>query len=145
METQLAREILTQCLRTRQNSRATTARFAVLDAVLETQGHFDADNLYYRLTSKGVRISRATVYNTLQLLMECGLVAKYRFAGDSSRYEKAFGKPHHHHLVCLECGEIIEFVDQKLERIQEEVCAAKQFKPQSFTMQVFGSCAKCRK
>jgi Fur family ferric uptake transcriptional regulator len=145
METQLAQEILTQYLRTRQNSRATTARFAVLDAVLETQGHFDADNLYYRLTSKGVRISRATVYNTLQLLMECGLVAKYRFAADSSRYEKVFGKPHHHHLVCLECGEITEFVDEKLERIQEEVCAAKQFKPQSYTMQVFGSCAKCRK
>jgi Fur family ferric uptake transcriptional regulator len=97
------------------------------------------------MVTGGNRVSKATVYNTLQLLEECGLVSKYRFAENTSRYEKAFGRPHHHHLICLECGDIIEFVNERLERIQDEVCGEKNFKPQSYTLQIFGSCAKCRK
>ena len=97
------------------------------------------------MISNGTRISKATVYNTLDLLQECGLVSKYRFAENSSRYEKAFGRPHHHHLVCLQCGDIIEFVNDRLNRIQEDVCSEKNFVPQSSSLQIFGTCAKCRK
>ena len=97
------------------------------------------------MITSGKKISRATVYNTLDLLQECGLVSKYRFAEHSSRYEKAFGRPHHHHLICLECGDLIEFVNDRLNRIQEDVCAEKNFSPQSSSLQVFGTCAKCRK
>ncbi|MGA9115603.1 MAG: transcriptional repressor [Bacteroidota bacterium] len=125
--------------------RATPSRFAILDAVLATQGHFDAEGLYYRLASSGVKVSRATVYNTLELLQACGLVSKYRFTGSTSRYEKAFGRPQHQHLVCLGCGEIIEFVNERLERIQKEVCAAYDFEAGSATLQIFGSCSRCRK
>jgi len=117
----------------------------VLDAVLLSQGHFDAEALYYRMITNGIKISKATVYNTLDLLQECGLVSKYRFAENTSRYEKAFGRPHHHHLICLECGDIIEFVNDKLERIQDEVCTEKTFEPQSSSLQVFGTCSKCKK
>jgi len=112
---------------------------------METQGHFDAEGLYYRLITGGMKISKATVYNTLDLLQSAGLVSKYRFAENSSRYEKAFGKPHHHHLVCLECGDIIEFVSERLERIQEEVCAEEKFEPHSYTLQIFGTCSKCKR
>jgi len=145
MNSSTAHDILNKYLKSKGKLRSTTERFAVLDAVLDTQGHFDAESLYYRLISGGLKVSKATVYNTLDLLLNAGLVSKYRFAESSSRYEKAFGRPHHHHLICLACGDIIEFVNEKLERIQEEVCAEKKFSPQSYSLQVFGTCSKCRK
>ncbi|MFN0157130.1 MAG: Fur family transcriptional regulator [Bacteroidota bacterium] len=145
MDTQAARDILTKHLKSGGKHRATPERFAVLDAVLQTQGHFDADGLYYRMVTGGIKVSKATVYNTLDLLQDCGLVSKYRFAENTSRYEKAFGRPHHHHMICLECGDIIEFISDKLERIQSDVCTEKDFKAQSTTLQIFGSCSKCRK
>jgi Fur family ferric uptake transcriptional regulator len=97
------------------------------------------------MITKGVKISKATVYNTLDLLKECGLVSKYRFAENTSRYEKAFGRPQHHHLICLECGDIIEFMNGHLDTLQEEVCSEKDFTQQSSTLQIFGTCSKCRK
>ena len=97
------------------------------------------------MISGGIKVSKATVYNTLELLQECGLVSKYRFAENTSRYEKAFGRPHHHHLICLECGDIIEFVNERLERIQVDVCSEKNFKAQSSSLQIFGTCSKCKK
>jgi Fur family ferric uptake transcriptional regulator len=145
MNAEAAQEILIKHLRTSGNLRSTSSRLAVLDAVLQSQGHFDAESLYYRMISGGKKISKATVYNTLDLLQECGLVSKYRFTENSSRYEKAFGRPHHHHLICLECGDLIEFVNDRLNRIQEEVCTDKNFSPQSSSLQIFGTCAKCRK
>jgi Fur family ferric uptake transcriptional regulator len=145
MDQEAAYEILKRHLKSTGKLRATRERFAVLDAVLKSQGHFDVDGLYYRLVTSGVKISRATVYNTLDLLLGCGLVSKYRFAESVSRYERAFGRPHHHHLVCLGCGDIIEFVNDRLERIQEDVCAENGFVPQSSSLQVFGTCTKCRK
>lgn len=145
IDNEAARQILNDYLKSRGNSRSTSSRFAVLDAVLQTQGHFDVEGLYYRMISSGVKISKATVYNALELLQNCGLVSKYRFAESTSRYEKAFGRPHHHHLICLSCGDIIEFVSEKLGRIQDEACREKDFQPQSSTLQIFGSCSKCRK
>ena len=126
------------------NYRITPERFLVLDAVMSFDGHFDADELYLRVKTNGMRVSRATVYNTLELLQECGVVAKYRFGDTHSRYEKTFGKPHHDHLICLQCGDIIEFVNNKIETLQNEVCLENNFKPQSASLQIFGTCAKCR-
>ena len=144
MDNRAAFDILTNYLKT-GNHRATPERFAVLEAVLQIQGHFDAEALYYRMISNGAKISKATVYNTLELLQNAGLVSKYRFAENTSRYEKAFGKPNHHHMICLQCGDIIEFVNDKLERIQSDVCTEQQFDMQSSTLQIFGTCLKCRK
>jgi Fur family ferric uptake transcriptional regulator len=143
MDTKAAHEILVKHLKSGKKLRATPERFAILDTVLATQGHFDADDLYYRLITAGVKVSKATVYNTLDLLQQAGLVSKYRFAENMSRYEKAFGRPRHHHLICLSCGDIIEFVSDRLERIQDDVCAEKSFTPQSTTLQIFGTCARC--
>ncbi len=145
MDIPAAHTILTEHLKSHGKLRATPERFAVLDAVLQSQGHFDADGLYYRMISTGVKVSKATVYNTLELLQDCGLVSKYRFAENTSRYEKAFGRPHHHHMICLSCGDILEFTNDRLEKIQEEVAANKNFKIQSTTIQIFGTCSKCTK
>lgn len=124
--------------------RITPERFAVLAAVLNSKGHFDADELFLKMKSAGHKVSRATVYNTLDLLLKCGFISKYRFADNRSRYEKVFGRPNHDHLICLECGEITEFVNDKITLVQSEVCREKKFKPQSATFQILGTCAKCQ-
>jgi Fur family ferric uptake transcriptional regulator len=111
---------------------------------MNNDGHFDADGLFLQMKTLGSKVSRATVYNTLELLQDCGLISKYRFGESHSKYEKAFGRPHHDHLICLECGDIIEFVSDKLGKIQAEVCRTNDFKPQSSTLQIFGTCKKCQ-
>jgi len=145
MNVDAAHEILSKYLKSSGKRRGTPERYAILDEVMRIPGHFDAEGLYYRLITDGVKVSRATVYNTLDLLQNCGLVSKYRFAENSSRYEHSYGKPHHHHMICLACGDIIEFVNERLERLQHEACAEKNFSPQSSTVQVFGLCSKCQK
>lgn len=143
METALALESFTEYLKS-GNYRITPERFTVLEAVLRHDGHFDADELFFQLKGNGQKVSRATVYNTLDLLVDCGLISKYRFGENHSRFEKAFGRPHHDHLICLQCGDIIEFVNEKIVKIQAEVCKANMFKAQSSTLQIFGVCSKCQ-
>lgn len=124
--------------------RITPERFVILEAVMEFGGHFDADELFLQLKSSGQKVSRATVYNTLDLLQDCGLISKYRFGENHSRYELAFGRPHHHHLICLECGDIIEFVNDKIDAIQNDVCSEHRFTVQTSTLQIFGVCKRCQ-
>lgn len=144
MDIDAAKEILSEYLK-KKNLRSTRERFLLLEEILKTNGHFDADELFASLSAKDLKASRATVYNTLDLLVSCGLISRYRFGENHSRYEKAFGRPRHDHLICLECGEIIEFVNDKLDKIQKEVCEEKNFKLQNSTLQIFGICTKCQK
>jgi Fur family ferric uptake transcriptional regulator len=137
-----AKITLTEYLREKK-LRPTRERFLLLDEIMRTSGHFDADELFATLNSKNLKASRATVYNTLDLLVECGLISKYRFDEGHSRYEKAFGKPRHDHLICLDCGDIIEFVHERLDKILHEVCDEKKFKQRNSTLQIFGICSKC--
>lgn len=144
MNNELAKDNFTQYLKS-ANYRITPERFVVLDAVMNIDGHFDADELFSQMRLGGQKVSRATVYNTLDLLQDCGLISKYRFGENHSRYEKAFGRPHHHHLICLECGEIIEFVNDRIEKVQTEVCKENNFTAQTTTLQIFGKCSQCQK
>jgi Fur family ferric uptake transcriptional regulator len=143
MDTAAAKETLDAYLR-QKKLRPTRERMLLLDEIMRTDGHFDADQLYASLSTKGLKASRATVYNTLDLLVECGLISKYRFGDSHSRYEKAFGRPRHDHLICLDCGDIIEFVSEKLDRIQKEVCEENDFTLQNSTLQIFGTCSNCQ-
>ena len=119
----------------------TAERQAVLRKVLAGGRHFQADELYLRLArNKGRAVSRATVYRTLSLLCECGLVRKVAFVDRHSHYEHLFG---HAHLICSKCGRIIEFRDQSVSRALARVCKAKKFHPASRKVEVVGLCAKC--
>ena len=124
--------------------RVTKERMTLLEEIMKTRGHFDSEELYDKIRSKGLKISRATIYNTLNVLVECGLISKYRFGENHARFEKAIGRPRHDHLICLECGDIIEFVNEKLDAIQKEVCEENKFKWHNSTLQIFGICAKCQ-
>ncbi|HLF13707.1 MAG TPA: transcriptional repressor [Bacteroidota bacterium] len=142
MDTSSARDILKKFL-LEKKLRPTRERLLLLDEIMKMTGHFDADQVYASLSRKSLKASRATVYNTLDLLVSCGLISKYRFGESHSRYEKAFGRPRHDHMICLECGDIFEFVTTKLEAIQKEVCEEKKFQPHNSTLQIFGICSRC--
>ena len=143
MNIRSAKDILSRYLKERK-LRLTRERFLLFQQIMHTNKHFDADELYASLRSKGLKSSRATVYNTLDLFLECGLISKYRFDERHTHYEKALGRPRHDHLICLKCGDIIEFVHDKLDTIQREVCEENKFEPHNSTMQIFGICCKCK-
>jgi Fur family ferric uptake transcriptional regulator len=142
MDQLAAKETLEKFLRER-NLRPTRERLLLMEEVMRTDGHFDADSLFASLSRRGLKASRATVYNTLDLLVQSGLISRYRFGENHSRYEKAFGKPRHDHMICLACGEILEFVSKKLEHLQQEVCEEMRFSMEHSTLQIFGRCRVC--
>lgn len=138
-----AKELLRNCLAGKQ-FRPTKEREAILDEIMHVNGHFDAEEFFTRLKVKGLKISRATVYNTLDLFVTCGLISKYRFDENHSKYERAIGRPRHDHLICLECGDIIEFVSDRLTKVQEEATREHHFKMKNASLQIFGICQKCQ-
>lgn len=131
----------------REGLRMTPERSAILAEIFKIEGHFQPDDLLVRFRTNGVRISRATIYRTLDLLVTCGLVRRETFAG-GTHYERAHnvkGHAHHDHLVCSSCGAIFEFHNSEIERLQERVCREFGFEPHGHSHQISGHCADCRR
>ena len=125
-----------------QNLRQTPERFAVLDEIYSTGDHLDADELYLRLKQKGNRVSRATVYNTLELLLDCDLVVRHQFGKNQAKYERAYSYWQHDHLICLDCNELMEFCDPRLQGIQEMVAEIYQFEIKHHSLNLYGHCLR---
>ena len=121
----------------------TRERRAILERILALRGHFDVDEIHARLTASGLLVSRATLYRTLPVLVEAGLVHKIEMERGQARYETMFGRHHHDHLVCVHCGEITEFENREIEHLQEEICRRRRFRMTGHTHQIRGYCAKC--
>jgi Fur family ferric uptake transcriptional regulator len=134
-------------LRTR-DLRLTRQRAAILRAIYATHRHLTADQLYELLrdakeTGK-LRISRATVYRTLSLLAEGGFVQALDLGRETGTlYEHTLGHKHHDHMICLDCGRIYEFSDDRLEQAQDAAVRREGFHATSHRLNVFGSCARC--
>ena len=111
-----------------QGQKLTQERTALVREIFSTHYHFEADELLFKMKNKGLKISRATVYRTLELLVKSGLVRRVHLGEDHYHYEHVRGDSHHDHLVCTACGAVIEFNDPELERRQLEICARKKFK-----------------
>jgi Fur family ferric uptake transcriptional regulator len=101
--------------------RKTVERFKILEAIYARTDHFDVEELYLSLREENFHVSRATVYNTLDTLIDCGLVRKHHFGGDGALFEKALGYRQHGHVVCINCNRIQEFCDPRLQTIRESV------------------------
>ena len=123
--------------------RLTAERRVILRGIHSCGGHFDADTLLDHFRRRGDQVSRATVYRTLGTLVELGLLRKIEMGDRQSLYEPAEGREHHEHLICVRCGEIIEFVEPEIERLQEEVCLRSRFTPLDHTLQIYGICHTC--
>ena len=134
-----ARETFRAFLKAR-GQRQTPERFAVLDAIYRTGEHVDADTLYLRLHEQDVPVSRATVYNTLDLLVACNLVARHQFGEAQARYERAYSYAQHDHLICADCGEIYEFCDPRLQSIQEMIGEIYGFDVVQHSLNLYGRC-----
>lgn len=128
----------------KNNLRMTPERGAVLDVILNLEGHFDADELLQFLRKQKKQVSRATLYRTLEHLRVAGLVKMHRFGSGQAQFEHVYNRKHHDHMVCDLCGTVIEFVNDEIEELQEEVCRAHGFTSTNHVMQIFGVCADCR-
>ena len=123
--------------------RFTPERAIILEEAFSIHEHFEAEDLVFSIRRHGHRVSKATVYRTLALLVQCGLLREVIFGERHSHYEHVFGHKHHDHLICLKCGKIIEFSEETIERLQKSVCAQYRFEPVRHRLEITGTCEDC--
>lgn len=135
------KQIFTEYLRI-NGHRKTSERYAILDAIYSIKGHFSMEALHDQLLNEEhFRVSRATLYNTIELLLDAKLVIKHQF-GNSSQYERCYKMETHHHLICTECGQVTELPNNDLQRIIAS-SPMKRFQMSHYTLYIYGTCRKC--
>jgi len=123
----------------------TRQRRIVMREVFASHEHFQADGLLQRMREKNLDVSKATLYRTLALLVEGGLLRQEVFGERHCHYEHIYGHKHHDHLLCLGCGKIEEFRNNDIERLQDQICRKYAFTPTTHQLEIHGHCKKCRK
>jgi Fur family ferric uptake transcriptional regulator len=126
-----------------RRQRVTAERLAVLDEMFLQHGHVDADELLVGLRRRGLKVSRATVYRNLELLVSSGLARKQRLGRRRYLYEHLHSGQRHDHLVCGDCGRVVEFVSPGIAAMQREICRAHRFVPSVYQLQINGLCEAC--
>ena len=124
--------------------RSTDQRRLIVDTFFHAQNHVSIEDLLALVRKHDARVGYATVYRTLKLLTECGVAYERRFGDGLTRYELADDTTHHDHLICLECGDITEFEEPRIEEIQEEIATRYGFDLRSHKHEMYGICPKCR-
>jgi Fur family ferric uptake transcriptional regulator len=124
--------------------RSTDQRRLIVDTFFHADNHVSIEELLAKVRAKDPRVGYATVYRTLKLLTECGVANERRFGDGLTRYELADDTSHHDHLICVECGDITEFEEPRIEELQEKVAKKYGFELRLHKHELYGLCAKCQ-
>lgn len=129
----------------RRGVRWTSQRQTILELLANRDDHITAEELHRIVSDQDRTVSPATVYRTVNMLVEMGVVSKRNFGASSASFEWNLTKQHHDHLVCIRCGEILEFENERIEVLQEEIAATYGFSLSHHRLDLYGTCPKCRK
>lgn len=125
--------------------KRTSQRDLILDMFLRTEEHLSSEDLYRLVKQEDPTIGQTTVYRTLKLLTEAGLAREVRFGDGITHYEHNYKHQHHDHMICSECGRIIEFFSAELEALQDQIAAKHRFQISHHLHRIIGICAECRR
>ena len=129
----------------RPGQRRTAQRDLILEIFLRTEEHLTSDDLYFLVHRRDPTIGHTTVYRTLKLLTEAGLAREVRFGDNKTYYEHHYNHEHHDHMICTECGKVIEFFSQDIENLQDQMADKFGFRPTHHSLRMWGVCADCQK
>ncbi len=127
-----------------KNLQQTTQRDLIVDEFSKAERHVSVEELYGLVRKKEPSIGQVTIFRTLKLLVDAKIAKPVNFGDKIVRYELRHGMKHHDHLICVQCGAIIEVLDAKLEKIQDQLCKKFNFIPNHHRLEIFGACEKCQ-